>query len=107
MGGSELRLSPPIEQYSLNTETGKEAQVRGAQFGNLSLRLLRDIEATGDSTKSYLLFSGSNMLRSDNTDLCTISTPSILVSEVELTKPSKQTTLPPILKNPYFEEQEK
>lgn len=107
MGGSELRLSPPIALYSLNTETGKEELVRGAQFGNLSLRLLRDIEATGDNTKSYLLFSGSNMLRSDNTDLCTISTPSILVSELELTKPSKQTTLPPILKNPYFEQQEK
>ena len=108
MGGSELRLSPPVELYSLNIETGKEELVRGAQFGNLSLRLLRDIEATGDDTKSYLLFSGSNVLRSpDNTDLCTIVTPSILVGEVELTKPSKQTTLPPILKNPYFEKLEK
>jgi TldD protein len=104
MGGSELRISPPVELYSLNIETGKEELVRGAQFGNVSLRFLRDIEATGDDTKPYLLFSGSNMLRApDNTDLCTIVTPSILVGELELTKPSKQTTLPPILKNPYFE----
>ncbi|MBS1996991.1 MAG: hypothetical protein JSS86_11795, partial [Cyanobacteria bacterium SZAS LIN-2] len=73
-------------------------------FGNLSLRFLRDIKATGDDTKSYVLFSGSNLLKSpDSTDLCTISTPSILVEELELSKPSKQTTLPPILNNPYFE----
>jgi predicted Zn-dependent protease len=108
MGGSELHLSPPVELYSLNIETGKEELVRGAQFGNLSLRLLRDIEATGDDTKSYLLFSGSNLLRSpENTDLCTIVTPSILVGELELTKPSKQTTLPLLLPNPYFEKQDK
>jgi TldD protein len=107
MGGSELRLSPPVELYAIDVETGKETLVRGAQFGNLTLRLLRDIEATGNDTKSYLLFSGSNLLRGpDTTDLCTISTPSILVSEIELTKPSKQTSLPPLLKNPYFEQQE-
>jgi predicted Zn-dependent protease len=105
MGGSELRLSPPVELYSINIETGKEELVRGAQFGNISLRFLRDIEATGDDTRPYLLFSGSNMLRSAETDLCTISTPSILVGELELSKPSKQTTLPPILKNPYFDTQ--
>jgi len=106
MGGSELRLSPPVELYTLNIETGKEELVRGAQFGNLSLRFLRDIQATGDDTKVYTLFSGSNLLKSpDSTDLCTISTPSILVDELELTKPSKQTSLPPLLNNPYFEQQ--
>ncbi len=108
MGGSELHLSPPVELYSLNIETGKEELVRAAQFGNLTLRLLRDIEATGDDTKPYLVFSKANILRSpDSSEFCTVSTPSILVSEIELTKPSKQTTLPPILKNPYFETSDK
>ena len=61
----------------------------------------------GDDTKPYLLFSGSTLLRSPDSDLCTIVTPSILVGELELTKPSKQTSLPPILKNPYFEHLDK
>jgi hypothetical protein len=108
MGGSELRLSPPVELYSIDVETGKEELVRSAQFGNLTLRLLRDIEATGNDAHSYLLFSGSNLLNSSaSTDLSTISTPSILVGEIELTKPSKQTSLPPLLANPYFEAAEK
>ena len=56
MGGSELRLSPPVELYSLNVETGKEELVRGAQFGNLSLRLLRDIDATWGRYQALFAF---------------------------------------------------
>jgi len=108
LGGSELHLPAPVELYTLNVETGKEELVRGAQFGNLSLRLLRDIEATGSDTTNYLLFGGPGALRSaDGSAMSTISTPSILVSELEINKPSKQTSLPPILKNPYFESQTK
>lgn len=103
---SEVKLSGPVEIVRVSVADGHEELVRGGQFGNLSMRVLRDIEATGDDTKAYATSSAAaGALGSlSSGSACTIVTPSILVKEVELQKPSKQTDLLPILKNPYFEQ---
>ncbi len=104
-GGGEITLSSPCEIYKVSVATGKEEPVRGAQFGNLSLRILRDIDATGSTTRAYPMVLGGNIKQlMSSSDLSTIVTPSVLVKEVEFRKPMEQAGLPPILKNPYFEE---
>lgn len=104
-GGGEITLSSPCEIYKINTATGKEEVLRGAQFGNLTLRILRDIDCTGSTAKAYPMVLGGNIKQLMATgDLSTIVTPNVIVKEVEFRKPTEQTGLPPILKNPYFEE---
>jgi hypothetical protein len=106
---SEVKLSGPVEIVRVSVADGREELVRGGQFGNLTMRVLRDIEATGDDTRAYAASSAAaGALGSlSSGSACTIVTPSILVKEVELQKPSKQTDLLPILKNPYFEQHPK
>jgi predicted Zn-dependent protease len=102
--GSEVKLMPPVLLYKVSTADGKEELLRGAQFSNLTMRVLRDIEATGNDTNAYSVISMANIMSTHSTpELSTVVTPSILVREVEVQKPSKQTELPPILKNPYFD----
>jgi len=102
----EVKLSAPVELVRVSVADGHEELVRGGQFSNLSMRVLRDIDAAGDDAKVYRASSaatggfGSLVGGAE----CTIVTPSILVKEIELQKPSKQTDLLPILKNPYFEQ---
>lgn len=104
--GGEVRLSAPLELVRVNVDTGHEEIVRGGEFGNLTLRILRDIDATADDIKPYTVEAGvGGGLQTMGYDSSTIVTPSILVKEVELQKPSKQTDLLPLLKNPYFENQ--
>ncbi|CAN5433306.1 hypothetical protein BH11CYA1_BH11CYA1_36330 [soil metagenome] len=103
---AEVKLSAPVELVKVSVADGHEEIVRGGQFGNLTMRILRDIEATGDDMQAYPASSGRNSSISSlgTGDDCTIVTPSVLVKEIELQKPSKQTELLPILKNPYFEQ---
>jgi hypothetical protein len=78
--------------------------MRGGAFSNLTMRVLRDISATGNDANAYALVSMANIMNMHSTpELSTVVTPSVLVREVEVQKPSKQTELPPILKNPFFD----
>jgi len=102
--GSEARLLPPVLLYKVSVADGKEELVRGAQFSNLTMRVLRDIVATGNDTKPYPLVSmGAMGFSRGAPDLSTVVTPSLLIDEVELQKGTRQTELSPILKDPYFQ----
>jgi hypothetical protein len=101
---SEVKLLPPVLIYKISVDDGHEEPVRSAEFGNMTMRVLRDIEATGDDLSAYPIISMATSLhRGGGMELSTIVTPSVLIREIELQKPSKQTELQPILKNPYFE----
>lgn len=91
-----VRLLPPIQLYRVNVEDGKEELVRGARFGNISLRILRDIKATGDDAKPRLAFGRS-------TDPGMVVAPSVLISEIEISKPGKETEKLPSYPHPFFE----
>ena len=103
---TEVKLSGPVEIVRVSVADGHEELVRGGQFANLNMRVLRDIEATADDAQAYAASTAASgaMGSLSGGSSCTIVTPSILVKEVELQKPSKQTDLLPILKNPYFEQ---
>jgi predicted Zn-dependent protease len=102
--GSEARLLPPVLLYKVTVADGKEELVRGAQFSNLTMRVLRDITATGNDMAAYPMVTMNSIGYSHSAPvLSTVVTPSILVQEVELQKSSKQTELLPILKDPYFQ----
>jgi predicted Zn-dependent protease len=99
--GRDLFLPSPVEVYRLSLEDGHEELVRAASFSNLTIRVLRDIVATGDDPQAYPILRA---LRSFNfMDVLTVVTPSILIKEIELVKPTTQHAIPPILKNPFFE----
>jgi TldD protein len=101
--GGGVSLLPPVLLYRMSVEDGHEELVRGAQFGNISMRVMRDIDATGDQRQAYQVVGFTGPTGGDDVPLATVVTPSILIREVELEKPSHQNQLPPTLKNPYFE----
>lgn len=98
-GGGGAMLFPPTLLYRVSTEDGHEELVRGGLFNNVSMRALRDIEATGDDAKAYPA--------SGNQQLTSIIAPSVLVKEMEIQKPERTNSKGPVLKNPYFEHSEK
>lgn len=104
-GRGEVALLPPVLMYKVNIEDGKEEMVRGSDFGNMTMRVLRDIDCTGDDMDAYPILSMASSMRrgGGSVELSTIVTPSIIIREIELQKPSKQSELPPLLKNPYFD----
>jgi predicted Zn-dependent protease len=97
-GGAEgVSLLPPVLLYRVNVADGTEELVRGATFAKLTLRALRDIDSMGDDAKAYPVMLGGSQ------ELGGLVTPSLLLKEIELAKPSKETEKPPVLKNPFFE----
>jgi hypothetical protein len=97
--GGEISLASPVIVYKVSCEDGSETLVRQAQFGKVNLRVLRDIEVTGDDTTAYQS-DGLNMSLGEGS---TVVTPSLLVREVEFLKPSDQSALPFILPNPLID----
>lgn len=89
-----LVVRSPLLLYSVSVDDGHEEPLRGAQFDSLSMRVLRDIACTGDDTRAYLGLGGSGGYQHT-------VTPSILINEVELRKPEKETEKLPVLPNPY------
>ncbi len=98
MGGGrgQVTIMPPIEFYRVNVETGAEELLRGARFSGISLRILRDIVATGDDAVPRL-----SLGRSSVTGM--IVAPSVLVKEIEISKPGKETEKLPSYPHPLFE----
>ncbi len=94
-GSSGVSLYPPILLYKVSVADGTEQLMRGGNFSNISMRLLRDIDATGNDVKSYAV--------QNSREITSIVSPSVLVSEVEIQKPDKTNTKSPILKNPNFD----
>lgn len=94
-GSSGVSLYPPTLLYKVSVADGTEQLVRGGNFANISMRLLRDIDATGTDVKSYAV--------QNSREITSIVSPSVLVTEVEIQKPDKTNTKRPILKNPNFD----
>ncbi len=88
---------PPLMVYKINVDDGKETLVRGPIFVNPTLRWLKQIVAVGDDVKPHNVIMGS---------MGTISlvSPSVIIRDLEMGKPPRETDKPPLLKNPYFEE---
>lgn len=95
-GGAETALFPPVLLYKVSTADGKEELCRGGSFANLSMRVLRDIDATGDDAEAYPTIGSSN-------EVCSIVAPSVLVKEIEIQRPERTNSKGPVLKNPYFD----
>ena len=88
-------IPSPVLLYRVSVDDGKEELVRGAQFNNINDRTLRDIEATADDDQAYPILT--------NQSIKSVIAPSILISEVEIQKSDRNTSKPPLLKNPLFE----
>ncbi len=91
-----LTVRSPLLLYSVSVDDGHEELLRGALFDSLSMRVLRDIACTGDDTGPYLVLGGSGGYQD-------VVAPSILINEVELRKPERETERLPVLPNPYAE----
>ncbi|HEY9682183.1 MAG TPA: metallopeptidase TldD-related protein [Drouetiella sp.] len=94
-GSSGVSLYPPVLLYKVSVADGSEQLVRGGNFSNISMRILRDIDATGNDLKAYAV--------QNSREITSVVSPSVLISEVEIQKPDKTNTKRPILKNPNFD----
>jgi predicted Zn-dependent protease len=94
-GGGGISLLPPVLLYRVSVEDGKEELLRGARFGRLTPRVLRDLEAAGDDARPHLVIQGMD-------EGAHLVAPSVLVKEMEVLKPGKEREKPPFLPNPFF-----
>jgi TldD protein len=94
-GSGGTSLFPPVLLYKVSIADGHEELTRGGNFANISMRLLRDIDSTGNDVKPYAV--------QNSREITSIVSPSVLVTEVEIQKPDKTNTKKPILKNPNFD----
>jgi TldD protein len=92
---SDVNLGPPILLYRVSVRDGSETLVRGAAFGGHSLRILRDIEATGDDVRLHPVSWGG--------EIRSIVSPSLLIEEVEIQAATHEREKLPFLPHPYFE----
>jgi predicted Zn-dependent protease len=94
--GMRSMLPPPVVLVRVSVEDGSETLVRGARFGSLTHRVLRDVEAAGDDAAARLVPAGPR-------GAAHLVCPSVLVNEIEVVKPPEEHEKPPALPNPYFE----
>jgi len=85
-------LTKPLYAYKVYVEDGREELVRGCQFGQVTLRSLRDIIAAGESQEAY------NQIGA--TPPSSIIAPSVIFEELDLTKVEIERDKRPFLKAP-------
>jgi TldD protein len=91
----QVGISPAIHLYRVDIETGKEELIRGARWGSLTLKILREIVATGDDTRAWITGRAS--------DPSMVIAPSVLIEEIEINKPGKETEKLPSYPHPSFD----
>ncbi|HEY9785762.1 MAG TPA: metallopeptidase TldD-related protein [Candidatus Obscuribacterales bacterium] len=91
-----INLERPVMLYRLWLDTGKEELVRGAKFAPTTIRILRDIEATGDSLQAHLIGRGPDSFTH-------LICPSIIVKSVEIDQDKQETGRVPALPNPLYD----
>ncbi len=101
--GNEVSISAPTLLYKVYIKDGHEELVRGANFTRLSNRLFRDIQAVGDDAQAYPVKYPSHY----GTTGSSVITPSVLISEVDIERESHETDMPMMLKNSYFDNDER
>jgi TldD protein len=92
--GAPEALSAPWEIYRVYPD-GREEPVRGLQFSNVTVRVLKDILQTDDQ-----MFVYNYLLNADQEMPASIVTPSVLIEEMELKKNEEKVMKPPLLPSP-------
>jgi hypothetical protein len=92
--GAPDALSAPWEIYKVYPD-GREEPVRGLQFNNVTVRILKDILQTDDQ-----MFVYNYLLNADQEMPASIVTPSVLIEEMELKKNEEKIMKPPLLPSP-------
>jgi hypothetical protein len=90
----------PCQVYRVDVNSGKEELIRGARFQRMPKRGPLDWQLACDDAAPYTVTMPADR---SNTSLSLI-TPSILVKDMEVSKPLHTTQRARYLKNPYFEE---
>ena len=95
---TELFVSYPLEVYKVFVKDGKEELVRGYNFANLNLKILKDIVAVGsdDSVYNFENKGASGDLRTS------FIAPSVILDDVEMNAEKDQNKRPFIMKHPIF-----
>jgi len=103
----QLDLPMALDVSRLYLSDGHEELLRGAEFATTTVRILREIAATGDDSKMYQKSTGTSM---DSFDTeapsyrpASITTPSIILRDMEVLKTHTDVDKPPILSHPFFE----
>ncbi len=96
-GGSDAGLTQPYEIFRIYAD-GREELLRGLQFTDVNVRILRDIVQTDNSRYVYNYLIGN-----DYEMPATIVTPSLLIEEMELKKIDTKVKKPPVLPSPLAE----
>ena len=92
--GASDAISTPWEIYKVFPD-GREEPVRGLQFNNVTVRILKDILQTDDQ-----MFVYNYLLNADPEMPSSIVTPSVLIEEMELKKNEEKIMKPPLLPSP-------
>jgi len=87
-----IQLSPPIAAYRVYTD-GHEEPIRGGVWQGVTLRTLRDIYVTGDT---------STVLNVARRGLVSVVCPDLLVEELEMKRPEEEEAKLPYLPHPSF-----
>ncbi len=95
-------LSAPVLVYEVDVATGEERLVRDARFHSVTLRALRDILAASDRKHVYNL-AKKGPFRSSSAFRASIVHPSVLLSEMELTRTERKPSKLPYLSHPSFD----
>ena len=93
-GARESQVSAPIEIYKVYAD-GREEPVHSLEFGDVTVRILRDILQTSDQQYAYNYLTGG-----DYELPVTVICPAVLVEEMELKKSEEKTKTGPILPSP-------
>jgi len=96
---NSLFVRSPLLLYSVSVEDGHEELVRGALFSAISLQTLRNIVCTGNDAKPYLTLA----IQADEMGYYHLICPSLLINEIELHQPDKETDKLPVLPSPLAE----
>jgi predicted Zn-dependent protease len=90
-------LTQPLEVYKVYTD-GREIPVRGLEFANVTVRVLKDILQTDDQMYLYNYLAGA-----DYEMPISVVCPSVLIEEIELKQSEEKTQKPPVLPSPLAE----
>jgi predicted Zn-dependent protease len=88
-----IRLPSAVDCARLYLADGHEEVVREAEFAPVTMKILRDIAATGNDFQTYSQMDGDT----------NITTPSIILRDVEVQKSSIDVDKPPVLPRPEFQ----
>jgi hypothetical protein len=83
----------PLVVYKLHLPDGKRELVRGLEFAYVSIRSFRDVLATGNDAKPYIIEPNDDITRA-------LITPSYVIGELELTPVKPAHNKPPLVPNP-------